>query len=148
MSAIRSNGGSAVADRADVLIVGAGIVGTACAHALAAGGLAVGVIEAQTVGGGATAAGMGHIVVMDDSPAQLALTRYSQELWDALGAAAPQESEYSRCGTLWVAADDEELGAARAKHAVYQAAGIPSEVLDAAALYAWEPHLRPGLAGG
>jgi glycine/D-amino acid oxidase-like deaminating enzyme len=31
---------------------------------------------------------------------------------------------------------------------VYQAAGIPSEVLDAAILYAWEPHLRPGLAGG
>lgn len=137
-----------MAEHSDVLIVGAGIVGAACAHALAAEGLAVGVIEAQTVGGGATAAGMGHIVVMDDSPAQLALTRYSQGLWDVLGAAAPQATEYSRSGTLWVAADDEELVAARAKHAVYQASGIPSTVLDTAGLYAWEPHLRPGLAGG
>ena len=33
---------------------------------------------------GATAAGMGHIVVMDDSEAQFALTRYSQTLWDEL----------------------------------------------------------------
>jgi glycine/D-amino acid oxidase-like deaminating enzyme len=148
MNAIRSNGGSAVAEQYDALIVGAGIVGAACAQALAEAGLSVGVIEAQTVGGGATAAGMGHIVVMDDSPAQLALTHYSQGLWDVLGAAAPEAIEYSRCGTLWVAADDEELEAARAKHAVYQATGIPGEVLDAAALYAWEPHLRPGLAGG
>src|SRR3982751_1897472 len=110
----------------DVAIAGGGIVGAACAMSCASAGLSVAVVEPGPIGGGATAAGMGHIVVMDDSPAQLALTRYSQGLWAALGAAAPQESEYSRGGTLWVAAADEELAAARAKHAVYQAAGIPS----------------------
>ena len=60
----------------DVIIVGAGIIGCACAAALAKHGLRVTVVEAGIVGGGATAAGMGHLVVMDDNPAELALTHY------------------------------------------------------------------------
>ena len=137
-----------MADRADVLIIGGGIVGAACAAALAAAGVAVAVLEADTVGSGATAAGMGHIVVMDDSPAQLALTRYSQRLWDAFAQTAPARVEYRRCGTLWVGADAEELQAARAKQALYSAHNVPSEVLDGPTLYECEPALRPGLAGG
>ena len=55
----------------DVLVVGAGIVGAACADALSEAGLSVTVLESRFAGGGATAAAMGHIVVMDDSPAQI-----------------------------------------------------------------------------
>lgn len=62
----------------DVAIVGAGIVGAACADEFARRGMRVVIIDRDIVGGGATAAGMGHIVVMDDSEAQFALTRYSQ----------------------------------------------------------------------
>ena len=58
----------------DVVIVGGGIVGCACAAALAADGIRVTLLESEFLGAGATSAGMGHIVVMDDSPAQLALT--------------------------------------------------------------------------
>ena len=60
----------------DVVIVGAGIVGAACADAFAERGLRVLVVDRDVVGSGATAAGMGHIVVMDDSDAQFALTNY------------------------------------------------------------------------
>ena len=65
----------------DVLIIGAGIVGSAVARECALIGWRVGVIEGATPAGGATAAGMGHLVVMDDSPAQLALTAFSRSLW-------------------------------------------------------------------
>jgi len=68
----------------DVLILGAGIVGCACALECVRAGLRVGIIERDVPGGATTAAGMGHIVVMDDSPAQLALTRYSRSLWQEL----------------------------------------------------------------
>ena len=68
----------------DVAIVGAGIVGAACADELARRGMQVAVVDREIVGSGATAAGMGHIVVMDDSDAQFALTRYSQQLWQEL----------------------------------------------------------------
>jgi glycine/D-amino acid oxidase-like deaminating enzyme len=132
----------------EAVIAGGGIVGAACALELARAGLRVTVVEPSVVGGGATAAGMGHIVVMDDSDAQFALTRYSQTLWDELAPSLPAECEYERRGTLWVAADEEELAAARRKQAAYAARGVAAECIDGAALAQAEPSLRPGLAGG
>jgi glycine/D-amino acid oxidase-like deaminating enzyme len=132
----------------DVLVIGAGMIGAACADALAAEGLAVTVIEREAIGSGATAAGMGHLVVMDDNPAELALTAYSVALWRQLVALDPKLHEYSCCGTLWIAADDEELAVAREKQRTLSEHGIACELLDAASLYAHEPQLRPGLRGG
>lgn len=126
----------------DVLIAGAGIVGAAIAAALREAGAKCLIVEPEIVGGGATAAGMGHVVVMDDSPAQLALTEYSRHLWDALPLPPTVEREHR--GTLWVAADAEEMAEVFRKHALDPA----SEILDAQALYEAEPELRPGLAGG
>src|SRR5687767_6087312 len=100
---------------ADVIIIGAGIVGAACADALAREGLGVTVLDAATPCAGATGAGMGHVVVMDDSEAQFALTRYSSQLWDELAPQMPREAEYERRGTLWVAANDAEMMAVHAK---------------------------------
>lgn len=131
----------------DVVIVGAGIVGAACALECARRGLKTACVERDVIGGGATAAGMGHIVVMDDSPAQFALTRYSQNLWAELSDALPSDVEYDRCGTLWIARDDEELQEVHRKHASYQAAGVATEILDAAALSETEPNLVRPLAG-
>lgn len=130
-------------ETSDVVIIGAGIVGAACALECARCGLRTTIVEAAEIGGGATAAGMGHIVVMDDSPAQMALTRYSQILWQGLSSVLPDSVEYDRCGTLWVASDDEEMAEVHRKHQVYASAGVPTEVLDSRMLAEAEPHLRP-----
>lgn len=133
---------------ADIAIIGAGIVGAACADALTACGFHVAVIECEAIGSGATAAGMGHLVVMDDNAAELALTRYSLALWRTLVAGDAARHEYRNCGTLWIATDEEEWEAARTKQQTLQSQDITGDILDARALYAAEPHLRPGLAGG
>lgn len=132
----------------DVVVIGAGIVGAACALAFSREGLHVKIIESEIIGGGATAAGMGHLVVMDDSEAQFALTRYSVELWRELSSELSTDAEYSRCGTIWVAADEEEMAHVAAKRDFYVARGVGAEVLDPQSLAEAEPHLRPGLAGG
>lgn len=132
----------------DVVIVGAGIVGAACADELARRGLSVMVVDGDVVGSGATAAGMGHIVVMDDSDAQFALTRFSQRLWQELRPELPDDVEYEQCGTIWVAADEEEMNEVRRKREYYGKRGVPTKVLDAEALQCLEPNLRPGMAGG
>jgi glycine/D-amino acid oxidase-like deaminating enzyme len=137
-----------MSETADIAIIGAGIVGAACAERLSREGLNVVIFESAVIGGGATAAGMGHIVVMDDSEAEFALTRLSRELWDDLRADLPPEVEFERCGTLWVAADEEELAAVRKKAGFYAARGVRAEQLDTSALANAEPNLRPGLAGG
>jgi glycine/D-amino acid oxidase-like deaminating enzyme len=132
----------------DAVIVGGGIVGCACAYYLAQDGLRVAVVESGPVGGGTTAAGMGHVVVMDDSEAQFALTRYSQCLWQTLSPELGPRAEEEVCGTLWVAADEEEAAFLPAKRRFYEERGVPAEELDARQVAEAEPHLRPGLAGG
>ncbi|ASL47426.1 Hydrogen cyanide synthase subunit HcnC [Burkholderia sp. AD24] len=134
--------------RADALIVGAGIVGAACAAELAALGMRVEVLDAHGIGSGATAAGMGHIVVMNDSPAEFALSRYARDLWLELAPRLRTRDAFARCGTLWVAADDEEWQAARVMQAAFEAQGVAAQLLDAAALRACEPALAASLAGG
>jgi glycine/D-amino acid oxidase-like deaminating enzyme len=131
----------------DVLIVGAGIVGCACARECAQAGLRVGLVEGNVPAGGATSAGMGHVVVMDDSPAQLDLTRYSRSLWQQLIPKLPDTAEYETRGTLWVAADEEEMAEVHAKRSTYAAVGVRAEVLNETEVAAEEPKLRPGLAG-
>jgi D-hydroxyproline dehydrogenase subunit beta len=133
---------------ADALIVGAGIVGAACAAELAALGMRVEVCDAEGIGGGATAAGMGHIVVMNDSPAEFALSRYSRDLWLQLAPQLRARDAFARCGTLWVAADEEEWQAARAMQAAFDAQGVAAQLLDAPALRACEPALAASMAGG
>jgi glycine/D-amino acid oxidase-like deaminating enzyme len=132
----------------DVLIIGAGIVGAACADECARAGLRVTVVDAGGIGGGATAAGMGHLVVMDDSEAQFALTKYSVELWRELSAELPGEVEYTNSGTIWVAADEEEMSFLPRKRNFYMSRGVRAEILDARELAEAEPQLRAGLAGG
>ncbi|MEZ5401896.1 MAG: FAD-dependent oxidoreductase [Bryobacteraceae bacterium] len=131
----------------DAAIVGAGIVGAACADSLARAGLRVVVIERAVPGGGATAAGMGHIVAMDDSEGQFVLTRYSRDLWDARSDELPRDIEFERRGTLWVAADAEEMRTVETKQAWYVSRGVKAEKLDSKQLIAAEPNLRHGLAG-
>jgi glycine/D-amino acid oxidase-like deaminating enzyme len=132
----------------DAVVVGAGIVGAACAAECVRQGMRVAVVDGDVIGGGATAAGMGHIVVMDDSEAQFALTRYSQQLWQELRRELPEDVEYESSGTVWVAADEEEMAEVRRKQAYYRQRGVPVQVLDQSALETAEPNLRKGLAGG
>jgi glycine/D-amino acid oxidase-like deaminating enzyme len=131
----------------DVAVVGAGIVGAACAYFLMREGFRVAVLERGIVGGGATAAGMGHLVAMDDSPAQLALTKLSLQLWGELQEELPRSAEYQRTGTLWIASDEEEMMEVRRKYELYRSVGLECEVLDSAALAEAEPELRRPLAG-
>jgi glycine/D-amino acid oxidase-like deaminating enzyme len=131
----------------DVAVAGGGIVGAACALACAQRGLRVALVERDTLGSGATAAGMGHIVVMDDSEAQFALTRYSQQLWHALAPTLPRSTEYEQRGTLWIAADGEEMEAAEKKQRWYSERSVPCELLTPAQLADAEPNLVRPLAG-
>jgi D-hydroxyproline dehydrogenase subunit beta len=133
--------------RPDVVVAGAGIVGAACAHTLAREGARVLLVDAGFAGGGSTAAAMGHVVVMDDSEAQLALTAYSRALWDAMADDMPADCEMEVRGTLWLADGDEELAAAEAKRGVYEAHGVAASLVDEGELARMEPWLRRGLAG-
>jgi D-hydroxyproline dehydrogenase subunit beta len=132
----------------DVVVAGAGIVGAACAAEFARAHLRVALVEPTVIGGGATAAGMGHLAVMDDSEAQFALCRYSQLLWRDFSDRLPADVEYLPCGAIWVAADADEMAEIHRKQRYYTQRGVPVQVLDRQSLAEAEPNLRPGLLGG
>ena len=130
---------------ADVIIIGAGIIGAACARELAANGLDVLLLDAQR--GGATAAGMGHLVALDDNPAELALSDFSIQRWRELGRLMDESCGYRNNGTLWLAASDNEMAVAESKLNTLSEQGMSCELLGSGALKATEPELRSGLHG-
>lgn len=132
----------------DIIIVGAGIVGSACAYECARAGLKVLLIDREAAGMGVTATGMGHVVMLDDSDVQVAFCNYAQSLWMELAEEAQGQLEWEARGTVWVAADDEEMQHVRDKHAYYEKKNIRTQVLDASMLEQAEPNLRKGLCGG
>ncbi|TAH14081.1 MAG: FAD-binding oxidoreductase [Curvibacter sp.] len=130
---------------ADIIVVGGGIVGAACARALAATGQRVLVLDDRR--GSATAAGMGHLVVMDDNPAELALSAYSLALWRQWMPQLDSTCAWHGCGTLWLASNEAEMQEAEKKQVRLHAAGVSCTLEGGAALAALEPSLRPGLFG-
>ncbi len=129
----------------DVAIVGGGIVGCACARAAVRAGLRVAVFEAGRVGAGATAAAMGHLVTIDDDPAEFALAMLSMRLWREWSGW--QAIERRPTGTLWLAETPAQRDAAHAKLARLCAAGLQAKWLEPDALRAAEPRLARDLAG-
>ncbi len=138
---------STAARSPDVIVIGAGMVGAACARALAREKLRVLVLDADFPGGGSTGVAMGHVVVLDDSAVQLQLTAYSRSLWNEAASELPADCEAERRGTLWLASSDAEMDAARAKGELYRSHGVAASLVDEAELAAREPSLRTGLAG-
>jgi glycine/D-amino acid oxidase-like deaminating enzyme len=127
--------------------VGAGIVGAACAEALAEAGCRVEVWEGGLAGAGVTAASMGHVVMMDDSRAQLELSAWSRRRWAERATDLPAECEDAPCGTLWLARDDGEMDRLGEKRDLYHSRGEPAELMGREALQEIEPQLDPSLAG-
>jgi glycine oxidase len=136
---------------ADVIVVGAGIIGCAIARELATRGATVRVIEARTVAGGATQASAGMLVPFIEAhePGPLFdLTTRSLALYDDFMARVTDDSaiavEYRRCGSLQIATD-----AAAAAH-LREAQHVRPSVLqwlDPQAARQMEPSLSDSIAG-
>jgi glycine/D-amino acid oxidase-like deaminating enzyme len=60
----------------------------------------------------------------------------------------PKDVEYYPCGTIWVAADAQEMDEVYRKTQLYETHRVPVQVLDSHDLEQAEPNLRKGLAGG
>ena len=129
-----------------VVVIGAGIVGAACAEALTRTGQDVVVVDRQPVGSGTTSRGEGNILVSDKGPgAELALAQLSRRTWLELGRELGRDSiELEEKGGLVVATSESGAASLGAFADSQRRAGVTAlEVDDPLAL---EPHLAPGMA--
>ncbi|MER5376607.1 FAD-binding oxidoreductase [Streptomyces sp. NPDC002553] len=135
--------------RGDVVVVGAGMVGAACAFYAARAGLDVVVVDRGPVAGGTTGAGEGNLLVSDKEPGpELELALLSLKLWGELAEELGAAVEYEPKGGLVVASTPEALTALKELAAGQRAAGVRATEVDAGELTDLEPWLAAGLAGG
>jgi len=138
-----------------IAVVGAGMVGLACAHELIRGGHAVTVFDADPAQG-ATRAAAGML-----SPAGeawhgeedlLALGLASAALWPDFAAGSAARSgidvDYRSAGTLLVAKDRDDLAVVHRTTDLLTAHGIEAEQLGREELLAREPTLSSRVTGG
>lgn len=134
----------------DVLVIGAGIIGAACAYYCTSAGLRVTVVERGAIGGGTTSACEGNILVSDkETGPELDLALLSSRLWreirDDLGAAAV---EHHAKGGVVVAGSDATARGLRRLTAEQRAAGVEAVDVRPDELAELEPNLTREVAGG
>ncbi|WP_129305465.1 FAD-binding oxidoreductase [Streptomyces sp. L2] len=133
----------------DVVVVGAGMVGAACALYAGRAGLDVTVVDRGAVAGGTTGAGEGNLLVSDKGPGpELELALLSGRLWAELAEELGAAVEYEAKGGLVVASTPDALAALHGFAEGQRAAGVVAETVPTDQLAELEPHLAPGLAGG
>ncbi|MBB4888049.1 NAD(P)/FAD-dependent oxidoreductase [Streptomyces netropsis] len=133
----------------DVIVVGAGVIGAACAYYAARSGLSVTVIDRGPVAGGTTGAGEGNLLVSDKEPGpELDLALLSTRLWRELSERLPAGIEFEAKGGLVVASGDPGMNALRDFAAAQTKAGVQADEVPAPLLRDLEPHLSPALTGG
>ncbi|MFE6822356.1 NAD(P)/FAD-dependent oxidoreductase [Streptomyces sp. NPDC057690] len=133
----------------DVVVVGAGMVGAACALYAARAGLDVILVDRGPVAGGTTGAGEGNLLVSDKEPGpELQLALLSAGLWEELAQELGAAVEYEPKGGLVVAATPASLTALAELAAGQRAAGVSAVHVRADELHELEPYVARGLAGG
>jgi glycine oxidase len=134
----------------DVIVVGAGAIGTSIAYQLAKGGASVTVFDRGQVGGGATGASAGMIQINPDrtTPAALStLELESARLFPALAAELRERTGmdvgYRPSPLLHLALQAEEESPLRAHRAWQADHGVAVSWLDRTAALDLEPGLNP-----
>lgn len=137
----------------DVIVVGAGIIGAACAYALSRAGMSVTVIEAKATASGTSGQGEGNILVSDRGPgAELVLAQYSLTRWnrieEELGERLPSgfpSIEYERKGGVVVATTADGAQSLLDFASTQRPAGVTAVEVDHDEALRLEPWLNPAV---
>ena len=133
--------------RADVIVIGAGIVGAMCAHFAVKSGLKTIVIDRGAIASGTTGAGEGNIMVSDKSPGpELDLALISRDLWFEVGEEVGDSFELVAKGGLSIARRNPDSLYALAREQAK--AGVKLRILDKREIHELEPFMAPEIEYG
>ena len=126
----------------DVVIVGGGIIGAACAYELARSGARVTLLERDELAAGASGRNIGFFGLPWD-PVLDPMARSSLQMYLDVTADSPVPVHFDRepIGTLAVALDEDDAAMVREEAAAAGRAGLGAERLDAAGLKELEPEV-------
>lgn len=134
--------------QADVVVIGAGIVGTSCAYYLAREGMMVCLLDRAGIAGGTSGSGEGNILLCDKAPGpELDLAIPGCRLWQELAHDLDVDFEYEEKGGIVVSENERQQRALADLVAAMQGVGVTARLLDEAERRGLEPHLSPEVAG-
>jgi glycine oxidase len=140
---------------ADVTVIGAGVIGAACAWRLAQAGLHVTLLERTAPAAGASQAALGVLqfhAKPDAVPAYQHLSFHSRDLFpallDELAALNGERVPYHAGGQLNLALDEADWPELEALYAANAALGLPVERVSADECRLLEPGVTPRALGG
>jgi len=133
---------------ADVVVVGAGIVGCAAAYFLARRGLRVAVVERATVHGEQARKNWGFVRQQGRDPSELPLMMESNRFWRGLEAELGADIEWVQGGNLALAANEERMALFEQWLPVARDCGLDSRIISPADLLTVVPGLAGRWAGG
>lgn len=96
-------------EAADVVVIGAGIIGTCAAYEMARAGLTVALVEKGIVGGEQSGRNWGWVRQQNRDLHELSLAQLSLRRWDELGAEINRDPGFRRSGILFVTRDPADL---------------------------------------
>jgi glycine/D-amino acid oxidase-like deaminating enzyme len=134
--------------RADVVIVGAGIVGCATAYHLARRGASVHVIERGRVAGEQSSRAWGFLRQQGRHPAEVPLAAAALELWPNLERELGADLEFVRGGILVPAESDADEARLAAAERVAREHGLRSKMVTAAEIRTLVPGVALGWRSG
>ena len=141
-------------ETAEVVVIGAGVVGCSVAYYLAREGVSVTLLEREAIGSGASAHATGSLSLLgaEFSPGasfEIARASYAEfpQIVPELESATGMDLLYQRRPSLRLALDDEEADLIKSLM-VWQQPHVKMRWIDAGEIHAIEPRLSPAIIGG
>lgn len=129
--------------KADVVIIGGGVIGTSIAFHLAEAGVGVVLLEREILAAGSTSRAAGGVRAQFSDPVNIALGSRSLALFEDFGARPGAEIDLRQHGYLFLLDSEDDTRAFAESVALQNEFGVPSRMLTVDEACALAPLIRP-----
>ncbi|MDT7608506.1 MAG: hypothetical protein QOG96_3009 [Pseudonocardiales bacterium] len=129
--------------RAEVVVIGGGVVGTSAAFHLAEAGVDVLLLERDELASGSTSRAAGGVRAQFSDPVNIQLGLRSLEAFERFADRPGGEIDLVQHGYLFLLDNTDDVAAFQRNVAVQNELGVPSRMLDVAEACAMSPYVNP-----
>jgi len=128
--------------RAEVVVIGGGVVGTSAAFHLAEAGVQVLLLERDELASGSTSRAAGGVRAQFSDPVNIALGQRSLAAFERFAQRPGGEIDLKQCGYLFLLDSEEDVADFQRGVALQNELGVPSRMLDVAEACAMSPFVN------